>query len=119
VPGAEERHQTVLEQNPIAVLVTDVNLGVISANGAAADVLGYKPVELPGIPVENLFLPEGRRRIADALSDLNPLDYALVSLEEDCLRGDGEIFRGKIGSAAIINSDGSSGRVIMIEHASN
>ena len=117
VPVTEERHQIVLEENPIAVLVTDVDLHVLSANSAAADVLGYSPSELPGIPAENLFLPEKRRRIADLLSDLNPTDHGLVSLEEDCLRGDGRIFRGKINSAAILNSDGSSGRVIMVEHA--
>ena len=119
VPGTEERHQAVVEQNPTAVLVTDVDLHIVSANDAAAVVLGYSPAEFPGMPLESLFLPEGRRRIADALSDVNPSDHALVSLEERCLRGDGEVFRGKIGSAAIINSDGSSGRVIMIEHASN
>ena len=117
VPTTEQRHQIVSEENPIAVLVTDVDLHVVSANGAAADVLGYSASELPGIPAENLFLPEKRRRIADLLSDLNPTDHGLVSLEEDCLRGDGRIFRGKINSAAILNSDGSSGRVIMVEHA--
>jgi PAS domain S-box-containing protein len=117
VPLTEERHQIVLEENPIAVLVTDIDLHVLSANSAAADVLGYSPSELPGIPAENLFLPEKRRRIADMLSDLNPTDHGLVSLEEDCLRGDGRVFRGKINSAAILNSDGSSGRVIMVEHS--
>ena len=117
VPVTEERHQIVLEENPIAVLVTDVDLHVVSANSAAADVLGYSSSELPGIPAENFFLPEKRHRIADMLSDLNPTDHGLVSLEEDCLRGDGRIFRGKINSAAILNSDGSSGRVIMVEHS--
>jgi hypothetical protein len=42
-----------------------------------------------------------------------------LSIEENCLRGDGEIFRGNINSAVILGSDGFSGRVIMIEHASN
>jgi PAS domain S-box-containing protein len=118
VPVAEERQPTVLEQNPIAVLVTDVSLHIVSANGAAADVLGYSPAELKGIPVENLFLPEKRRRIADTLSDLGPSDHGLVSIEENCLRGDGEIFRGNINSAVILGEDGFSGRVIMIERAS-
>jgi PAS domain S-box-containing protein len=104
-----------LEQNPIAVLVTDGSLH-ISANGAATDMLGYGPAELKGIPVENLFLPEKRRRIADTLSDLNPSDHGLVSIEENCLRNDGKIFRRSINSALILGSDGSSGRVIMIEH---
>jgi PAS domain S-box-containing protein len=119
VPVAEERHPTVLEQNPIAVLVTDGSLHIVSANGAATDVLGYSPAELKGIPLENLFLPEKRRRISDTLSDLNPSDYGLVSIEENCLRNDGKIFRGSINSALILGPDGSSGRVIMIEHASN
>ena len=119
VPVAEERHPSVLEQNPIAVLVTDGSLHIASANGAAADVLGYSPAELKGIPLENLFSPEKRRRIVDSLSDLNPLDHGLVSIEENCLRGDGKIFRGSINSAVILGADGSSGRVIMIEQASN
>lgn len=117
VPITEDHHQIVLEENPIAVLVTDVDLHVVSANSAATDVLGYSASELTGIPAENLFLPEKRRRIANMLSDVNPTDHGLVSLEEDCLRGDGRIFRGKINSAAILNSDGSSGRVIMVEHS--
>jgi PAS domain S-box-containing protein len=117
VPVAEERRQTIVEENPIAVLVTDVDLHVLSANSAAADVLGYRPSELAGTPAENLFLPENRRRVADMISDLNPTDHGSVSLEEDCLRADGQIFRGKISSIAVLNSDGSSGRIIMLEHA--
>jgi PAS domain S-box-containing protein len=115
VPVSETRSQTMTEENPIAVLVTDVDLRIVSANGAAAKVLGYPPQELPGLPMEMLFLPEKRRRIADSLSNLNPSDHGLVSLVEDCRRRDGEIFRSKVNSASILNSDGSSGRVIMLE----
>jgi PAS domain S-box-containing protein len=116
VPGVHKQHETILELDRIAVLVTDVGLHILSANSAASDVLGYSPAELSLIPVENLFSPEGRRRITATLSELTPLEHALVSLEEDCVRRNGEIFRSKINAAAVLNSDGSCGRVIMIEH---
>jgi PAS domain S-box-containing protein len=118
LPGVlgNDRHETIVEDTPIAVLVTDVFLRILSANQAAKDVLGYSAEGLRGMPLENLFVPETRQRIANRLSDLNPSDHPLAGLEEDCLRGDGKMFRGKINSAAILNSDGSTGRVILIEH---
>jgi PAS domain S-box-containing protein len=117
LPGVSsqgDRHHIGVEENPIAVLVTDVSLCIVSANQAAADVLGYSTGELQGMPVEHLFLPERRHKIADTLSDLNPSDHPLIGLEEDCLQADGKTFQVKINCAPIVNSDGSSGRVISI-----
>lgn len=118
VPGRHGRPQTVLEYNPVAVLVTNGFLRIVSANQAAADVLGYSPAELSGIPVESVFLADRRQRIGDMLIGLNPFDRASVSFVEDCVRADGKPFRAKINSVAILNLDGfTSSRVVMIEQA--
>lgn len=119
LPVAGQQYPTVLEANPLAVLVTDGGLHVVIANHAAADVLGYSPAELLRIHVGKLFLPERRPRIMGTLLGLDRLHRSSVTLEEDCVRGDGEIFRAKVNSAAITDTDGNStGRMIMIEHFS-
>jgi hypothetical protein len=50
------------------------------------------------------------------LLSLDPQAQPSITLEEDCVRADGEIFRGKISAAVVSGAEGrSNGRVIMIE----
>jgi PAS domain S-box-containing protein len=119
VPLPERNTHAVVEQSTVAVLVTNSFLRIVSANRAAAELLGYQARELQGMPVEKLFASARSQKIAKHLSGLDPFDRPSVSFLEDCVRSDGKSFIARINSIAILNLDGfTSSRIIMIEQAS-
>jgi PAS domain S-box-containing protein len=114
--GTERHYRAVFEQNPLAILMTDNGLHVISSNRAAADVLGYSSAQLLGMHVEKVVEERRRKAIMEALLGLTRVGLSTITLEEDCVRADGELFRAKINAAVISEvEDGSAGWVIMIE----
>ena len=114
--AAERQYRVVFEQNPLAILITDNGLHVISSNRAAADVLGYSSAQLLGMHVEKVVEERRRKAIMEALLGLTRVGLSTITLEEDCVRADGELFRAKINAAVIAEvDDGSAGWVIMIE----
>jgi PAS domain S-box-containing protein len=116
IMGAEQRYRVAFEQNPLAILLLDNGLHVISANRAAADVLGYSSADLLGMHVEKLFQEERRRALMETLLDLTRTDRYSIALEEACVRHDGEIFQAEINAAVVSELElGSVGWVIMIE----
>lgn len=114
--GTERQYRTVFEQSPLAILLTDNGLHVVSANRAATDVLGYSSAQLSGMHVEKV-VEEGRRdAIMETLLGLTRAGRSAVTLAEECVRSNGELFRAKINAAVIPEGmDGSTGWVIMIE----
>ena len=113
---AERHYRAVFEQSPLAILLTDNALHVTSANHAAADVFGYASVQLLNMHIEKLVNEKKRNAIMETFLGLLPIDRSTITLEEDCVRADGESFRAKINAAVISDSgDGSPGLVIMIE----
>jgi PAS domain S-box-containing protein len=114
--GTERHYRAVFEQNPLAILMTDNGLHVISSNRAAADVLGYSSAQLLGMHVEKVVEERRRKAIMEALLGLTRVGLSTITLEEDCVRADGELFRAKINAAVVSEvEDGSAGWVIMIE----
>ena len=114
--GAERQYRTVFEQSPLAILLTDNALHITSANRAAVDVLGYGGAQLLGMHVEKVVEESRRDKIMETLLELARTGPSTVTLEEECVRADGERFRGKINAAVISEpEDGLIGWVIMIE----
>jgi PAS domain S-box-containing protein len=114
--GAERQYRTVFEQSPLAILLTDNALHVTSANRAAVDVLGYNGAQLLGLHVEKVVQESRRDKIMETLLELARTGPSTVTLEEECVRADGELFRAKINAAVISEpEDGLIGWVIMIE----
>jgi PAS domain S-box-containing protein len=114
--GAERQYRAVFEQSPLAILLTDNALHVISANRAAADVLGYSSAQLLGMHVEKVVQEKSREAIMETLLGLTRASRPAITLEEECIRADGELFRAKINAAVIFNvEERSIGWVIMIE----
>jgi PAS domain S-box-containing protein len=105
--------------NPLAILLTDNDLRIVTANHAAREVLGYSLTELARMNAESLFAPQRREAVMSLLISLDPQDHSSITIEEECVRADGEIFRGKIAAAVISGAEGrSNGRVIMLEEVS-
>ena len=116
IVGTERQYRAVFEQNPLAILLTDNGLHVIRSNRAAADVLGYSNAQLLGMHVEKVVEERRRNAIMETLLGLTRAGGSTITLEEDCVRADGELFRAKINTAVIPElEDGSAGWVIMIE----
>ena len=114
--GAERQYRTVFEQSPLAILLTDNALHVTSANRSAANVLGYNGAQLLGMRVEKVVVESRRDELMQRLLELTRTGPSTVTLEEECLRADGELFRAKINAAVISDAeDGPAGWVIMIE----
>jgi PAS domain S-box-containing protein len=114
--GAERQYRTVFEQNPLAIILTDNALHVTSANRAAVDVLGYNGMQLLGMHVEQIVEESRRDKIMETLLELARRGPSTVTLEEKCLRADGELFRAKINAAVVSEAEnGPTGWVIMIE----
>jgi PAS domain S-box-containing protein len=106
-------------KNPLAILLTDNDLRIVTANHAAREVLGYSLTELARMNAESLFAPQRREAVMSLLISLDPQDHSSITIEEECVRADGEIFRGKIAAAVISGAEGrSNGRVIMLEEVS-
>ena len=55
---------------PMALLVTDPDGKILEANASAADLLGVRPVHLPGKPLIVYVEPTHRRRVRDLLGRL-------------------------------------------------
>ena len=112
----ERDYRASFEKNPLAILLTDNELQIMTANHAAREVLGYSLTELSRTNAEKLFVPGRRGPVVSTLLSLDPQAQPSITLEEDCVRADGEIFRGKISAAVVSGAEGrSNGRVIMIE----
>jgi PAS domain S-box-containing protein len=116
ISGAERQYRTVFEQSPLAILLTDSALHVTSANRAAADVFGYRSAQLLGMHVENVVEENTRDKFMETLLELARAGPSTMTLEEKCVRANGELFRAKINAAGISGEEnGSIGCVIMIE----
>ena len=114
--GTEQRYRVAFDQNPLAILLLDNGLHVISGNRAAADVLGYSSADLVGMHVEKVFQEERRRALMETLLDLTKTDRYSIAFEEACVRHDGEIFQADIHAAVVSELEyGSPGWVMMIE----
>jgi PAS domain S-box-containing protein len=121
--GAERQYRTVFEQSPLAILLTDDGLRVTSANHAAADVLGYSSAQLLGMHAERVVEESKRDKFMNTLFELARGRPSTVTLEEECVRAGGDLFRAKINAAVISSNaaaiskvqDGPTGWVIMIE----
>ena len=114
--GTERRYRAVFEQSPLAILLTDNGLHVTSANRAAAEVLGYSSSQLVGMHAERIVEQRKRDKFMEALLELAHARPSTVTLEEECIRAEGELFRAKINAAVISDvQEGSTGWVIMIE----
>jgi PAS domain S-box-containing protein len=119
VSSKEREYRTSFEKNPLAILLTDNELRIMTANHAAREVLGYSLSELARMNAAILFEPGRRETVVSMLASLDPQDHPSITIEEECVRADGEIFRGKIAAAVISGAEGrSNGRVIMIEDVS-
>ena len=117
--GKEREHRASFERNPLAILLTDNELRIMTANHAAREVLGYSLTELARMNAESLFVLGRREIVVSMLLSLDPHDNPSITIEEECVRADGEIFRGKISAAVVSGAEGrSNGRVIMIEDVS-
>ena len=114
--STERQYRAVFEQSPLAILLTDNGLHVTSANRAAADVLGYSSTHLIGMRAELIIEQHKRDKFMEALLELAHARRSTVTLEEDCIRAEGELFRAKINAAVISDvQEESTGWVIMIE----
>jgi PAS domain S-box-containing protein len=114
--GAERQYRTVFEQSPLAILVTDNALHVTSANRAAVDVLGYDTAQLLGMHVEEVVEESRRDKIMGRLLALAQTSPSTVTIEEECMRANGELFRATINAAVISEAeDGPPGWVIMFQ----
>ena len=114
--GTERQYRAAFEQSPLAILLTDNSLHVTSANRAAADVLGYSSTQLIGMRAERIVEQRNRDKFMEALLELANARPSAITLEEDCIRAEGELFRAKINAAVISDlQDGSTSWVIMIE----
>ncbi len=66
--------------------------------------------------MERVVKESRRDKIMETLLELARTGPSTVTLEEECVRADGELFRAKINAAVISDAeDGSAGWVIMIE----
>lgn len=114
--STEKRYRVAFEQCPLAILLLDNGLHVISANRAAGEVLGYSRVDLLGMHVEKLFREKRRQTVMETLLDLPRTGHYSTTLEEYCVRPGGEQFRAKINVAVLAELEGGSpGWAIMIE----
>jgi PAS domain S-box-containing protein len=114
--GADRKYRAVFEYSPLAILVTDYALHVASANRAAAEMFGYSSAQLLDMHVEKLMEERRRNSLMETLLGLARIGRSTLTLEEDCVRVDGGLFRAKINASVIADAgDGSPGWVIMIE----
>jgi PAS domain S-box-containing protein len=96
--------------------VTDYALHVASANRAAADMFGLSSAQLLDMHVEKLVEERRRNSLMETLLGLTRIGHSTITLEEECVRMDGEVFRAKVNASVIADAgDGSPGWVIMIE----
>ena len=116
IPDTKHRNRVAFEQNPLAILLLDSGLHVVSSNHAASDVLGYRSDDLLGMHVEKLFQEERRRALMETLLNLTRKDRYSMALEEGCVRQDGEIFQAILNAAVVSELEyGMAGWVIMIQ----
>jgi PAS domain S-box-containing protein len=116
---SERGHWPTFEQHALAILLTDNELRIVTANRAACEVLGYSLGELTRMKTERFFEPARRQPMVSMLMNLDLNTHPFVTIEEECIRADGKTFRGKIDAAVISALEGqSNGRVIMIEKLS-
>jgi PAS domain S-box-containing protein len=116
IHGAARQYRAVFDQSPLAILLTDDVLNVMKANRAASDVFGYSSAQFTDMHVEQLVDERRRNAVKEALLGLARIGRSTITLEESCLRADGELFPAKVNAAIVSDvGDGSPGWVIMIE----
>ena len=116
--AAAQRYRAVFDQSPLAIMLTDNALHVTNANRAAADVFGYSSSQLVDMHVEKLVEERRRSAVMEALLGQTRTGRSTITMEENCVRADGELFRAKVNASVISDTgDWSPGWVIMIERA--
>ena len=114
--GTDRQYRALFEHSPLAILLCDNGLHVISANRAATEVLGYRSDQLNEMHVEKLFQTRRRDGVMKALLGLTTEGRSSIAFQEQCVRASGEPFEAKINAGAISDvEEGSTGWVIMIE----
>ncbi len=75
---SEEKYKALYEENPLMVFTLDDSGVILDVNNTGAAQLGYRPEELFGKPVFNVFVPEDR-------------DFILQQAK-DCLQNPNQVF---------------------------
>src|SRR5450432_3243363 len=89
-PRGSDLLEAVFQEAPLGMLLFDVSGRIIRANMAFADMLGSTPRLLQGRSLMDVLHPSDRERGREAISRVERDDRTWVSLQQRCLRDDGE-----------------------------
>jgi PAS domain S-box-containing protein len=87
-------------------------LRIVDANEAACEVLGYTRETLKMLDLEAVLLGSAKQKLLGLRSEAP----SSLTFEEECMRGNGEVFRARINAAMVTGIEKSvADRVITLE----
>jgi PAS domain S-box-containing protein len=93
--ASEERFRRLAEAAFEGILITEDGI-VIDANPRLAEMLGYGPAEIIGLPVSSLVAPASREKVAARIRSGSEVSYELQGL-----RRDGTVFPAEVRPRSI------------------
>ncbi len=111
-PGHQGSYRFFFENNPHAMMLADSGLRIVDANDAACNVLGYTREALKMLDLEAVLLGSAREKLLGLRSG----DPSSLTFEEQCMRGNGEVFQAKINAVMVSAAEKSlADRIVTLE----
>ncbi|CRK55974.1 diguanylate cyclase/phosphodiesterase (GGDEF & EAL domains) with PAS/PAC sensor(s) [Alloactinosynnema sp. L-07] len=118
--ASEARFQDVFATSALGMLITDLGGGVVRANEAMEQMLGYKPGTMFRKRLDLIFHPDEARFLRSRYVELVDAEYESVRERTKFLRADGEIAWVRVSVTLLRDRDGiADHHVTMVEDVSD
>ena len=104
---SEERFRAIVEASPIGLATADLANGVLWANPAFCDMLGYEEEELVGMSVDEITHPDDRTRSTELNAGIFDGTRRAYRIEKRYVRKDGSTLWAELTGVAVHGSDGT------------
>ncbi|MGD0341185.1 MAG: PAS domain S-box protein [Bacteroidales bacterium] len=103
---SEERFRKIFEDSPIGILITGKDMGILRANNAFCNMLGYTEAELHGTTFRSFTHPDYIPGDELALLKLVAREIPVYHTEKRYLKKDDSIIWGSITVSLVLNNSG-------------
>ncbi|WP_436496152.1 EAL domain-containing protein [Actinokineospora sp. HUAS TT18] len=118
--ASEARFQDVFATSALGMLITDLGGGVVRANEAIEQMLGYRPGTMFRKRLDTIFHPDEARYLRSRYVELVNAEYESVRERTKFLRADGEIAWVRVAVTLLRDRDGTADHhVTMVEDVSD
>ena len=106
VPRSEANFNTIIEDSPLGILISEGRSNISIANKAICDLLGYSKEELIGLKVSDLIHPDDKAESNKAFLAFLTGQDSSFDMETRYMKKDGESIWVKVNSSMVFDDSG-------------